>query len=217
MKPIVKLTMKNVRCFADATLPIDPRVTVVIGENGAGKTTVAEAMASLAYGDDEGLHEFPLRHGATAGEIALWTADKSGPVALWLHGGRHPRRQRLDDDPLLLAYGRYRRVYDSRHWEPGTPRQISIDDLASELYDAAPKRRTSTLMHPDSSKSAGFASPPLTVAIGRLVTTTGTEGWRRQKDAERAMTTPMNCNRTYHSVNRGCEKRVVVRFSRGKA
>jgi hypothetical protein len=149
MKPIVKLTMKNVRCFADATLPIDPRVTVVIGENGAGKTTVAEAMASLAYGDDEGLKEFPLRHGATAGEIALWTADKSGPVALWLHGGRHPRRQRLDDDPLLLAYGRYRRVYDSRHWEPGTPRQISIDDLASELYDAAPKRRTSTLMHPD--------------------------------------------------------------------
>jgi len=149
MEPIAKLTLKNFRCFEDAVLPVAPRVTVLIGENGAGKTSIAEAMASLAYGDDEGLQEFPLRHGATSGEIAIWTADKRRPVALWRHGGQHPRRDRLGDDPLLLAYGRYRRVHDPLQWEIGASRRVSTADLTSELFRSAPTRRTTTLTRPD--------------------------------------------------------------------
>jgi len=35
------LRLKNVRCFDEVEIPLDPRLTVIIGENGAGKTTVA--------------------------------------------------------------------------------------------------------------------------------------------------------------------------------
>lgn len=44
------LRLKNLRCFEEEEIPLDPRVTVIIGENGAGKTTVAEALASLSGG-----------------------------------------------------------------------------------------------------------------------------------------------------------------------
>ncbi len=49
------LELHNVRCFRHAKVPLHRRVTVLIGENGSGKTTVAEALASLAPGEDEGL------------------------------------------------------------------------------------------------------------------------------------------------------------------
>ena len=64
------LTLKNVRCFDETEIVLDPRITVIIGENGAGKTTVAEIMASLSYGADEGLRQFPLRHGKHTGYFA---------------------------------------------------------------------------------------------------------------------------------------------------
>ena len=44
---IDRLRMRNVRCFADTDVLLDAAVTVLVGENGAGKTTIAEAIASL--------------------------------------------------------------------------------------------------------------------------------------------------------------------------
>ncbi|HYO14923.1 MAG TPA: AAA family ATPase, partial [Thermoanaerobaculia bacterium] len=49
-----RLVLRNVRCFRDAEIELDPKVTVLIGENGSGKTTLMEALASLAYGEEEG-------------------------------------------------------------------------------------------------------------------------------------------------------------------
>ncbi|MGH9719848.1 MAG: ATP-binding protein [Bryobacteraceae bacterium] len=95
------LRLKNVRCFADAKIPLDPRVTVIIGANGSGKTTVIEALASLTYGEGEGLDQFPLRKTARTGRIALY-AGKTRPAARWKAGGP---RQRLPDDRYLFAYG----------------------------------------------------------------------------------------------------------------
>ena len=57
-----RLRLTNVRCFEETVVPLDRRVTVIIGENGAGKTTIAETLASLSFGEDEGLKEFPSRH-----------------------------------------------------------------------------------------------------------------------------------------------------------
>jgi recombinational DNA repair ATPase RecF len=44
------LRLKNLRCFEEVDIPLDPRVIVIIGENRAGKTTVAAALASLSSG-----------------------------------------------------------------------------------------------------------------------------------------------------------------------
>src|SRR5438132_828193 len=104
------LRLKNVRCFDETEIVLDPRVTVIIGENGAGKTTVAEVMASLSYGADEGLRHFPLRHSKRTGHIVLSDPNRKTPAAVWRHGGRRPIHQRLPEHRYLFAYGRYRRV-----------------------------------------------------------------------------------------------------------
>jgi hypothetical protein len=146
------LRLQNVRCFDEVEIPLDPRLTVIIGENGAGKTTIAEAMASLSYGEDEGLRHFPLRHGKRTGRIALFETDGQQPAALWRHGGNRPVHQRLPENRYLFAYGRYRRVYDPDAGEtdglepPGSTTDIALlDELASKVLE----RRTTTLNRPD--------------------------------------------------------------------
>jgi len=41
-----KLTLSNFRCFEHLQLDLHPRLTVLVGENGAGKTAVLDAIAS---------------------------------------------------------------------------------------------------------------------------------------------------------------------------
>jgi ABC-type multidrug transport system ATPase subunit len=101
-----RLWLRNVRCFEDVVVPLDPHVTVIIGENGSGKTTVAEAMASLSAGEDEGLATFPVRRGASEGSVELYETGSADPVATWSPA----ERRRLPESRYLFAYGRYRRV-----------------------------------------------------------------------------------------------------------
>lgn len=105
------LELRNVRCFVSVDIPLDAKVTVIIGQNGAGKTTIAEVLASMAHGDDEGLVDgFPLRRGATEGSIAL-IGDGAERLATWAQPSKGRERSRLSADRLLFAYGRYRRVH----------------------------------------------------------------------------------------------------------
>ena len=55
------VSLHYVRCFESCQVDFDPRVTVLIGQNGAGKTTIVEALAALSSGDDEGLDAEPHR------------------------------------------------------------------------------------------------------------------------------------------------------------
>lgn len=41
---IEKLTLKNFRCYADAKITFDPKVTVLVAANGQGKTSVLDAL-----------------------------------------------------------------------------------------------------------------------------------------------------------------------------
>jgi len=83
-----RLRLKNVRYFRDAEIPFDKRVTVIVGGNASGKTTLMEAMASVTHGDDEGPRDFPLRHAA-----ARWDS-------------KEPLRQRLPTERYVFLYGR---------------------------------------------------------------------------------------------------------------
>ncbi len=102
-----KLVLENVRCFARTEVPLDAAVTVIIGQNGAGKTTIAEAIASLACSEGEGLDTFPLRRGATTGSIELVGRDDAC-LAQWSTSPRDAKRERLAVDQLLFVYGQYR-------------------------------------------------------------------------------------------------------------
>ena len=55
----MKLGIDNLKCFGKVELLLEQRVTVVIGENGDGKTTLAQLLVSLLGG--QGLQDFSLR------------------------------------------------------------------------------------------------------------------------------------------------------------
>ncbi|HZF08318.1 MAG TPA: AAA family ATPase [Thermoanaerobaculia bacterium] len=139
-----RLVLRNVRCFREATIELHPQLTVLLGENGAGKTTVIEALASLTHAEEEGLPAFPLTHGAKSGEIAVYVAAVKRPVARWKAGGAGTR-QRLPIDRPFLAYGRYRRVYfpdeDGSYPAPNP----TLAELAARAYQGC----TATVFRPD--------------------------------------------------------------------
>ena len=45
---IDRLQIQNFKCFADYTLELHPRFTLLVGDNGAGKTTILDALAVAA-------------------------------------------------------------------------------------------------------------------------------------------------------------------------
>lgn len=45
---IEQLHIQNFKCFEDRTFDLDPRFTLLVGDNGAGKTTVLDALAVAA-------------------------------------------------------------------------------------------------------------------------------------------------------------------------
>ena len=45
-----QLTLQNLRCFKDLTLDLGPGISVFYGQNGAGKTSILEAIDFLSRG-----------------------------------------------------------------------------------------------------------------------------------------------------------------------
>jgi energy-coupling factor transporter ATP-binding protein EcfA2 len=149
-----RLRLTNVRCFEEVEVPLDPRVTVIIGENGAGKTTIAEALASMSFGEKEGPRKFPFRNDDRSGQIALYEAGGKAPVARW--SAKHGREP-LPEDRYLFAYGRYRRVqYEPEESSAAGPQLLGPEwqggratGLESNLMARVRGRRTTTLFSPN--------------------------------------------------------------------
>jgi recombinational DNA repair ATPase RecF len=78
------LRLKNVRCFDETETVFAPRMTVIIGETGAGKTIVGEAMVSPSDGADGGLRHFPQQHGKRTGHIAFAASGRCGSAGTWM-------------------------------------------------------------------------------------------------------------------------------------
>jgi energy-coupling factor transporter ATP-binding protein EcfA2 len=143
-----RLHLRNVRCFRDAEIELDPHVTVLIGENGSGKTTVMEALASLCYGEGEGLRKFPLTKETRSGEIALFEAGQKRPAAVWQTPDKPSRNRRLPRERHLFLYGRYRRVHFPEDAD-SDPRGPIPEQELDALANRADRGRTVTLFRPD--------------------------------------------------------------------
>ena len=156
-----RLVLKNVRCFAHAVVPLHGKVTVIIGQNGSGKTSIAEAIASLAPGDGEGLDEFPLRQGATSGSMALY-GEGAEPIATWTHAAGKSTRRRLDQ--RVFVYGQYRalRPPTRRGGDAGLLRpefrRAELRPLPDSLADARERSTTGTLFHFDEHRFRDLAA-----------------------------------------------------------
>jgi len=78
MKYLEKITLNNYRCFEHLEIDLHPRLTVFVGENGAGKTAVLDAIAS---GLGRYLTKLPGVNGLTSKEADLRIDSKERKAA----------------------------------------------------------------------------------------------------------------------------------------
>lgn len=153
-----RLTLRNVRCFGEAEVPLHHRVTLVLGENGAGKTTVAEVIASLVHRGD-GLERFPLRRGESDGRAEIYEQGSKKPVARWrARGGGADARETLPPERLVFGYGQHRRTEvplvlpklgDIDILGPAEAALLAEPRIEDRLSELVMERRTTTLVRPD--------------------------------------------------------------------
>jgi predicted ATP-binding protein involved in virulence len=157
------LTLRNIRCFEQAEISFDQgsrgnrKWTVLLGENGTGKSTVLKAVAALMAGSDavgellREPHEW-LRGGTDEGEITAILSTKKNEtrdISLTIHDGdsysrflrRNGETLALLDDALshsirnypIFGYGAARRLSGGRAFESSTgyshPRARSLASL----------------------------------------------------------------------------------------
>ena len=83
---ITKLRLVNFRNYADATLHLDGRPIVLVGQNGAGKTNILEAISQ--FGAGRGLRGAPLpdmtRQDQTGGWVVAGTMDSDAHLGVGL-------------------------------------------------------------------------------------------------------------------------------------
>ena len=102
---LTRLHVRDLRCLADVEIELHPRLNIVSGRNGAGKSSLLEAIHLLAYGRSfrgrvrDGL----IRTGAPAIEVFVEWDEQARPARR--AGLRHAGGQweaRLDGEPVDL-------------------------------------------------------------------------------------------------------------------
>src|SRR5437773_2378521 len=99
---LTRLRVSRLRCLADADLELDPGLNLIVGSNGAGKSSLIEAIHLMAYGRSfrgrvrDGL----VRTGAANLEVyAEWQEDNQAHRAGLRHSGQE-WEARLDGEPV---------------------------------------------------------------------------------------------------------------------
>jgi len=124
---ITRLHIRNLRCIADAEIALKPGVNVIVGDNGAGKTSLLEAVHLMGYGRSfrgrvrDGL----IRTGQDALEIFLAMQARSGRQqrAGLRHAGA--RWEGMLDGQPVAALGNLCAAIKAITFEPGSHALIS--------------------------------------------------------------------------------------------
>lgn len=116
-----RLHLRNFRCFEELTIDFGKRLTVIIAENGAGKTAVLDA---IAIGFGRYLTKLPGIAGLTTKDTDLRVADGERREAFMMLAWEARTR---DDAPVVWASGRKR---------DGAVSAANIKNLLSEEHEA---------------------------------------------------------------------------------
>ncbi len=180
-----QLAIRNYRGIDELVLPFSHRLTVLIGENGAGKTTVLDAVAAAMQGlsgkPDEDLEAFRL----TPRDVRRAGGEAVGPacVEAWVAGGQswgvrrgHDARAKLERFAPARSAGPDRPLSEAPALALGEP-----DLPVFAYYDA---ERSYTGRRLTRSKRRGASAGGLDAAGGfpSLV------AWFQEKDVEEART-----------------------------
>jgi predicted ATPase len=90
---LTSLHLANFRGFSDLTLPLDPRLTVLVGQNGSGKSTILDATEGLyrmLMGEKQTWSRGDLSRGSSSTSLTLSYSDGENEVRCFLGLMRGP-------------------------------------------------------------------------------------------------------------------------------
>ena len=96
---ITKLYLENFRCYDKFEIDFDKELTVIVAENGQGKTAILDAVA-IADGKARNIHETDVRQTvetASKSQLEILRMKSQYPVVIGAEGdveGRHIKWQR---------------------------------------------------------------------------------------------------------------------------
>ncbi|MEH0167369.1 AAA family ATPase [Roseateles microcysteis] len=90
-----KITLRNFRCFDELEVDLHPRLTVLVGDNGAGKTAILDAIAI-------GLSPI-LRHLSSADQRLKGVSIRDNDFRLVSHTGRSKRQAWTTSDTAQIV------------------------------------------------------------------------------------------------------------------
>ncbi len=92
------IKLKNFKAFRDAELREIPRMCVLVGANGAGKSTIFSLFGFLKDALTENVHVALTRLGGSRGFQEARSRNTNGPIEIEL------KFRELDDSPLITYY-----------------------------------------------------------------------------------------------------------------
>ncbi len=101
---LAKIRVRNIRSYAEATLDLDEGTTLLVGDVGAGKTSLLYAVEMALFGTAEVDAAYLVRHGAAEAEVAVTLAEDDHMYEFLRTFRRVHRKGKETFEPGKIAY-----------------------------------------------------------------------------------------------------------------
>jgi|CXWL01.1.fsa_nt_gi predicted ATP-binding protein involved in virulence len=154
-----KITLKDYRCFKSLEIDFHPQLTVIIGDNGNGKTSILDAIAigispfigAFDQGKKKDIHVDDVRMTIDSiGQIAFnhpsrieLQGDIEGQDQTWARVRKSQKgRSTIDEAKNIIAYGKRLGPFGQVHGFAQLPvmRYYGVCRLCKEIKAAVPKQ-----------------------------------------------------------------------------
>jgi DNA repair protein SbcC/Rad50 len=101
---ISRIRVRNIRSYLEATLELSPGTTLLVGDVGAGKTSLLYAVEMALFGTAEIEATFLVRHGASEAEVEVTLEDGEHRYDVLRSFRRVRRKGKETFEPGRIAY-----------------------------------------------------------------------------------------------------------------